>query len=168
MTECTMCAFVQNLYAQFVRYCNVALQPAVLLAVRLLWGFSFYKTGRAKLENHGNIVEFFASLGIPAPELNAWFVGGLECFGGILLMVGLLSRPVAFMMTINMVVAYVTAHNAELLGIFSDRDAFAGATPFAYLLTSLLVLAFGPGPVSIDAVIRTFYGKKKDSGCSSS
>jgi len=106
--------------------------------------------------NHANVVEFFTSLGIPAPALNAWFVGGLECFGGLLLLVGLCSRPIAFMMAINMAVAYLSVQEdrATVLELFNDPAPFLAAAPFFFLLMSVLVLAFGPGLLSIDAWLK--------------
>src|SRR4051812_5794193 len=88
--------------------CADGLQPIVLLLFRLQWGWAFFDTGRGKLLNHGDVTEFFTSLGIPAPGLNAWFVGGVECVGGLLLLLGLFARPTAFVLTINMLVAYLS------------------------------------------------------------
>jgi putative oxidoreductase len=40
-------------------------------------------------------MDFFTSLGVPAPSLNAYMVSSLECFGGLFLIIGLASRPLA-------------------------------------------------------------------------
>lgn len=135
------------------------LQSLVLLLFRLQWGWALYATGWGKLVNHSNVVEFFMSLGIPLPELNAWFVGGLECVGGLLLLIGLCSRPIALMMTINMLVAYISvpADRAKLFGVFGDVDAFLYADPFFFLLMSVLVLAFGPGKLSVDELLKKVF-----------
>jgi putative oxidoreductase len=58
----------------------------VLLVLRLVWGWQFLTTGLGKLQNHERVTGFFTSLGIPAPGLNAWFIGGLELVGGALLL----------------------------------------------------------------------------------
>lgn len=136
------------------------LQPLVLLLFRLHWGWQFYLSGKGKLVNHERTTAFFAALGIPAPELNAWFVGGLECFGGILLLAGFMSRPVAFMLTINMLVAYmsVSADQEALLGMFTNPAAFVDAEPFFFLLLAVLILAFGPGRISVDAMCKRRWG----------
>lgn len=138
------------------------LQPLILLAFRLNWGWQSFLTGRGKLENHQNVVEFFTSLSIPAPSVNAWFVGGLECFGGLMLMIGIVSRPVALMMACNMLVAYLAVEEdrVKLLNLFSDPDPFVLADPFFFLLMSLLVLAFGPGRLSVDALVKKFWLKE--------
>ncbi|MBN8549290.1 MAG: DoxX family protein [Deltaproteobacteria bacterium] len=145
--------------------CGVMLQPVILLIFRVHWGWAFYVTGKGKLLSHSDIVEFFTNLGIPFPGFNAWFVGGLECFGGLLLLIGLCSRPIAFVLAINMLVAYLSVpyDRAKLLTIFQDADPFLNADPFFFLLTAVLVFAFGPGLFSLDALVaKTLRRPKKE------
>lgn len=52
-----------------------------------------------------------------------------------------------------MIVAYFTADHEALKSIFSETDKFTSATPFLFLLTALLVLAFGPGAFSVDRLL---------------
>lgn len=73
-----------------------SLQSPMLLVVRLYWGFQFAQTGWGKLHNLSKITGFFASLNIPFPGFSAPAVSLLEFVGGILLMFGLFSRPIAF------------------------------------------------------------------------
>src|ERR1700761_9032153 len=108
-----------SLYRRIEAALNM-LQSPLLLAIRLYWGFQLMQTGWGKLHNLQKITAFFASLSIPLPGVNAPFIAGLEFFGGILLMLGLFSRPVAFLMTCNMLVAYITADREALMSIFSD------------------------------------------------
>lgn len=149
-----------------VRKAGAQLQSPLLLVFRLHWGWKFFKTGKGKLLHHDNIVTYFGNLGIPLPELNAWIAAGVECFGGILLMLGLLSRPTAVLTAFTMVVAYVAEDKdrAKLLAIFDDPEPFLEAAPFFFLLTSLLVLAFGPGKFSLDYLIARRWSAKKGSG----
>lgn len=128
-----------------------ALQSPFLLAVRLYWGWQFTQTGWGKIHNIPKVTGFFTSLGIPFPGLNAHFIAGLEFMGGILLILGLGSRPVALLLTANMLVAYFTADREALLSILSDPDKFTAATPYTFLFASLLVLIFGPGRLALDA-----------------
>jgi putative oxidoreductase len=65
--------------------------------------------------------------------------------------------PVAF----TMIVAYITAVYEALTGIFSDPDKFVAAAEFPFLLAALLVLAFGPGAISIDALIKRFAARAR-------
>ena len=130
------------------------LQSPMLLAVRLYWGYQFAQTGWGKLHHLARITDFFTSLGIPFPGLNAHFVATLEFAGGILLMLGLLSRPVALLLAGNMFVAYLTADREALLAIFSDPGKFYVADPYTFLFASVMVLIFGPGWFAIDTIIR--------------
>jgi putative oxidoreductase len=129
------------------------LRDPLLLLVRICWGWQFFLTGKGKLANLDRTTDFFAGLGIPLPGLNAAFVGSLECVGGLLLLVGLLSRPIALALAGSMVVAFVTADREALLGVFSDLQGFVSAAPFPFLLASLLVVAFGPGRFALDTLI---------------
>jgi putative oxidoreductase len=145
---------LERAYGLIVQLGNL-LQQILLLAFRGYWGWQFFQTGQGKLINHEKVVSFFTSLNIPQPDTTAWFVSGLECFGGLLLLVGFASRPVALLLTGNMVVAYLSVDEdrAKLLNIFSDPTPFLSADPFFFLLTALLVLCFGPGMISIDGII---------------
>jgi len=142
---------IQRAYALFVTLANY-LQSPLLLAMRVYFFWQLYLTGKGKLENLGKVTQFFTSLGIPFPGLNAWFVGSLECFGGLLLIAGLFSRPIALMIFISMTVAYVTADLEAFSSIISDPDKFVKADPFAYWLSALIILAFGAGLFSLDAL----------------
>jgi putative oxidoreductase len=146
-------------YAIFV-LCATSLQSLFLLCVRLYWGWQFFQTGWGKLHNLPHVIEFFTSLGIPAPALNAYFISSLECFGGILLAVGLGSRILAFMFSIDMIVAYVTADRAAFLSIFSKPDDFVGATPFPFLMASLIILIFGPGRFALDYLVDRYWPRR--------
>jgi len=136
-------------------FCNIAekLSSPFLLAVRLYWGWQFAQTGLGKLRNQPRIVEFFTSLNIPFPALNAHFVSGLEFAGGILLILGLFSRPISFLLTGSMFVAYWTADHDALVSIFSNPAKFYAADPYTFLFAAILILIFGPGMLSMDYLI---------------
>jgi putative oxidoreductase len=146
---------IYRLAAWYAAFCKVAekLCSPLLLAVRLYWGWQFMQTGWGKLHNQARIVDFFTSLNIPFPALNAHFVSGLEFFGGILLILGLASRPIAFLLTGSMFVAYWTADREALFSIFSNPGKFYGADPYTFLFAAIMILAFGPGLFSLDALI---------------
>ena len=132
------------------------LQSPLLLAVRVYWGWQFFRTGLGKLTNIPKVVDFFTSLGIPFPALNAYFVGSLECVGGALLFLGLGSRIITLPLTFNMLVAYITADREALFSFFSDPGKFYGADPYTFLFAALLILIFGPGTISLDSAIAHF------------
>jgi putative oxidoreductase len=155
--EAHMMKFLTNVYTSIIRGGN-ALQHPLLLAIRLTWGWQFFITGKGKLLNQEHVAQYFASLGIPFPALNAWFVSGLECFGGLLLLAGLGSRAIALLLSIDMIVAYlsVAEDRAKVFHVFQNPDPFFQADPFLFLYASLIVLAFGPGLISVDALIARF------------
>jgi putative oxidoreductase len=130
-----------------------SLGSPMLLAVRLYWGFQFAQTGWGKLHNLPKITGFFASLNIPAPRFAAPAVSLLEFIGGILLMLGLFSRPIAFLLACNMFVAYWTADHEALTSVFSDPGKFYIADPYTFLFASLMVVIFGAGFFAADTLI---------------
>ena len=146
---------IYRLAAWYAAFCKIAekLCSPLLLAVRLYWGWQFVQTGWGKLHNQARITDFFTSLNIPFPALNAHFVSGLEFFGGILLILGLASRSIAFLLTGSMFVAYWTADREALFSIFSNPGKFYGADPYTFLFAAVMILAFGPGLFSLDALI---------------
>ena len=139
-------------YALLVK-CGEMLQSPLLLVLRLWWGWSFMQTGWAKLSHHADFVGRFEEWGIPWASLNVWVAASAECFGGLCLLAGFASRLVSIPLSITMIVAYLTADHEALKSIFSDTDKFTSATPFLFLLTSLIVLAFGPGAFSVDRLL---------------
>jgi putative oxidoreductase len=125
------------------------------LVTRLVMGQAYYQTGSGKIENFANTVGFFTELGIPFPEANAFLVSRLEFWGGLLLVVGLLTRLVALGLASSMVVALLTADRATFLGALSGSGD-AGLTdvvPFVYLLFLGWLVLFGPGALSLDALV---------------
>jgi len=130
-----------------------SLQSPFLLAVRLYWGWQFAQTGWGKLSDLDKVTGFFTRLNIPAPALNAHFVSLLEFAGGVMLAAGLGSRLIALLLAGDMLVAYLAADREALFSFFSDPDKLYAAAPYTFLFASLLVLVFGPGRLSIDAVV---------------
>jgi putative oxidoreductase len=129
------------------------LRSPLLLVLRLIFGWGLFQTGKGKLEHIDRFTDFLTNLHIPMPSVNAHFVASLECVGGLLLLLGLASRLICIPLVINFIVAYLTADIDAVKGFFKDQDAFTNAAPFLYLLVSLIVLAFGPGIFSLDALI---------------
>ena len=150
---------IDQVYAWFLRAAN-ACQSPLLLAVRLYWGWQFWQAGSGKLMDIPKVVEYFTSLGVPAPSLNAHFIAFLEAGGGILLALGLFSRTIALPLAIDMVVAFVIADREALGSVLSDPDKFYAAAPYTFLFASLLILFFGPGKLSLDTLI-VWYRKKR-------
>lgn len=131
-----------------------SLQSLFLLFVRLYWGWQFVVDGWGKLHNLAKVTEYFGTLGLPAPGPTAVFVSILELVGGVLLALGLGTRLIAFLLTCNMAVAYITGDREALLSIFSDPDKFIAAAPFSYLMASLIIFIFGPGRFALDYLLK--------------
>lgn len=126
------------------------------LLTRLLVGYAFYLTGKGKVGNPDGITEFFSGLGIPFPAANAWFVSHLEYIGGMLLIVGLATRPIAALLGATMIVALLTADRADFLMAWSGEGekGLIDLTPVAYGAFLSWLLLYGPGVISADALLR--------------
>lgn len=131
-----------------------------LLLLRGYFGYRFFKTGYGKLTNVENVTRFFDSLGIPFPELNVYIAGSTECVGGILLMVGFLSRVISIPLIFTMVTAYLTAHYESVQNLFNDPSTFFDQEPFLFLLTCIIVLLWGAGRISLDYILYRLTGMK--------
>ena len=127
----------------------------VLLLVRLAWGFQLYESGWGHLTHVEKTARYFQSLRIPHPELNVYVSGTTEFVGGILLMLGLFSRFISVPLLFNFCVAYATAGRDSLRELvhLKNPDDFINDSAFQFLVTSLLILAFGPGKVALDAFL---------------
>ena len=153
MTTKSFAATMVRCYKSFGDIASYAQSPFLLL-IRLYWGWQFAQTGWGKLQNLPQITQFFASLGLPYPALTAHFVALLELVGGIMLILGLLSRFTGLVLSLNMFVAYWTADRVALKSIFSDPGKFYVADPYTFLFASLMILIFGAGLFSLDRLIR--------------
>ena len=73
--------------------------------------------------------------------------GVLETFGGLLLVLGLLTRPVAVLLAIEMLVAFLQAHLPRGGAPIQNR----GELPLLFMLVFLFLAGHGAGPASLDA-----------------
>ena len=143
---------VRKLYAGAVRAAS-ALQSPFLLFVRVYWGLQLTQNGWGKLHNLGRVTEFFSSLGLPAPGPTAVFISTFEFLGGFLLAIGLFSRVIGFVLSIDMLMAYLVADREAFFAIFSDPGKFYVADPYTFLFAALLILIFGPGRIALDTYL---------------
>jgi len=153
----TLLLRLRVLYKRFFAAVDYLRSP-FLLAVRLYWGWQLVQSGWGKLHNLPKVTEFFTSLNLPMPAQMAVFISCVEFFGGIFLAIGLLSRLTALVLTVNMMMAYITADREALRSIFSDPDKFYAAAPYVFLIASLIILIFGPGKLSLDTLLERFLG----------
>lgn len=142
----------QKLSSLFVRVAS-SLQSPFLAVVRLYWGWQIAQNGWGKLHNLAQVTSFFSSLGLPAPGATAAFVATFEFVAGILLAIGVASRVAGLGLAIDMTTAYLTADREAFFSFFSDPGKFYNADPFIFLFVGLLIFIFGPGKISLDALM---------------
>jgi putative oxidoreductase len=119
------------------------------LAVRLTLGVVFAVTGWGKLHSLDDVTEFFASLHIPAPALQATFVSSVELAGGVLLIAGLGTRIASALLIGVMTVAIATAKLPELHGVVD----LANTIELTYLVMFVWLVVSGAGAASLDHLI---------------
>jgi len=139
--------------------------PRATVLIRTMAGSVFLWEGVLKFVYANQGVGRFTKLGFPLPALTANFVGVLEIVGGILLIAGLLTRVTAIPFVIEMVVAMLSTKIAIYLGTSplplppSPPQIGIWAvlheirSEYAQLMSVLFLLAVGPGPWSVDALI---------------
>lgn len=135
-----------SLAHRFVTLCNRA-APLGPLLIRLCLGVLFAQSGWGKLHNLSGTTEFFASLGIPAPGVQALFVSLVELLGGLALIVGLGTRLAALFLGGTMVVAIATAQWSEIEGVTS----FLTLDETVYGAALVWLVVAGAGKASLDA-----------------
>jgi putative oxidoreductase len=125
------------------------------LFARIVVGWVFLWSGWGKLQNLPAVTENFVGWHIPAPQLLAPFVSGVEFFGGLFLLLGLLTRISAGALGITMIVAIVSAKWADV----DSLETLLGFDETEYLALFLWLAIAGAGAVSIDAFLGRFGGR---------
>ena len=120
--------------------------PRLLSVLRIVAGFLFMLHGAQKLFG------FPAPMQGGAPPLMSLFgvSGILEFFGGLLVLVGLFTRPVAFILSGEMAVAYFMMHAPG--GFWPTLNRGEAAVLFCFIF--LYLAAAGGGPWSLDSLLR--------------
>ncbi len=119
--------------------------PRVLSLLRIVVGFLYLQHGTAKLF-HVPHVAYFDQL--PALSLIG-FAGMLEIVGGLLILLGLFTRPVAFILSGEMAVAYFMQHAPQ--GHFFTPALNQGEEAVLYCFIFLFLAVAGAGAWSLDA-----------------
>ena len=111
--------------------------------VRVLSGLFFMSAGIGKFADHAKEVSDFRGFEVPWPEVAVPVVGTVELVAGLLLVVGLLTRPAALVLALNMIGALATAGRVE-----------GGSFHLVYAPVLLVLMLFlcwaGPGRLSLD------------------
>jgi len=138
----------KKLYLEFTRLSEY-LKSLFLLMARLLVAYGFYEPAMNKWADIGSVAQWFSSIGIPFPVLNAYMAASMEITGVILLALGLLTRLISIPLIIIMIVAIIAVHLPN--GFSAAYNGFE--IPLYYMIFLLGFLAHGAGKFSIDRLI---------------
>jgi putative oxidoreductase len=115
-----------------------------LSVLRIMTGLLFMEHGTAKYLGFPHLEKVPDAMSLPG-------VGGmLELVGGALIAIGFLTRPVAFLLSGEMAIAYFYAHAPR--GFFPMLNGGEAAILFCFVF--LYLFFAGPGPWSIDAMMK--------------
>ena len=124
------------------------IEPYARSALRVMAGFTFLLHGLQKW------LGFFGGLGGHGTHAAVgsilWTAGVIETVGGTLIILGLFTRPVAFVLCGEMAVAYFKQHAPH--GLWPIRNG--GELAVLYCFIYLYLMTAGPGPISLDRVLR--------------
>jgi putative oxidoreductase len=119
------------------------LEPYILSVVRIVVALTFFEHGLSRLFG------FPSPLPVPALFTMYWFAGTIEFVGGAMLLVGLATRPVAFIMSGEMAFAYFISHAPQsFFPILNFGDA-----AILYCFIFFYIAFAGGGPWSMDAIL---------------
>jgi len=142
------------------RWCGAALrflarwEDVAPLIVRLVFGYFWFETGLAKVQNLDGFTQRFVDWGIPFPAFNAGLSAWTELIGGALIFLGLFTRLTAIPMIINMIVAIALVVIKKVGGL----DDFVELDEVVYILIFFWLLMAGPGRYSLDRVVARALG----------
>ncbi len=122
---------------------------------RIIVGYTFMLTGWAKLQNLPAITENFRSWGIPFPQFMTPFVASWECFGGLFLMLGLMTRISGGALAVVMIVATISAKWADV----DSLETLLGFEEATYFAVFTWLAICGAGKASLDYLIERRLGK---------
>ncbi len=141
----------------------ITLTDAGLAIMRVMIGAMYTAHGGQKLFQMGipGVTGFFGQAGIPLPHVTAPFIALLEFGGGILLLLGVLSRVFAFLFACEMAGAIWFVHGSH--GFFLPMG---WEYPAVLISACVALLLIGPGYVSIDGAIarRRVAAKRQEVG----
>lgn len=137
---------------------NTTLTTLARTILRVVVGFIFAAHGWQKYTEFtiAGTQGAFAQMGVPAAELIAPVIATLELVGGIALILGLATRPIAVLLALNMIGALALVHAPA--GIFVENGGFELVLLLAG--SALAVALAGPGRFSLDNLLFARPGSK--------
>ena len=126
------------------------------LFARITVGWVFLLSGLGKLRNLPQVTENFIGWGIPFPHFFTPLTSGIEFFGGLFLLLGLLTRISAGALGVTMIVAI----KAAKWGDVDSLETLLGFDEFEYLALFLWLAIAGPGALSVDHWLMRWLEKR--------
>ncbi|MFT6992721.1 MAG: putative oxidoreductase [Paraglaciecola sp.] len=140
-------SFIKKLISTNTSFASLALRiPAAIIFIAHGAQKLFGLFGGYGLEGTG---QWMTSIGLEPGYQLALLAGSTEFFGGIALLIGLLVRPAALMLSITMLVAIFSVHFANGLFMTSNGYEFA----LALFAISISLMFSGAGKLSLDGVL---------------
>lgn len=136
---------LQGLYKSIVPLLE-KLRSLSLLFLRLILAYGFYEPAKMKWSDIDSVAEWFVSMGIPLPMLQAYLAASTEALGVLLLTLGLGTRLISIPLMIVMIVAIVKVHLPH--GFSSGDNGFE--IPLYYMLMLFVLMTHGAGKLSAD------------------
>jgi len=136
------------IYIEFSRFMEY-FKSLSLLFVRLILAYGFFEPAMMKWSDISAVSQWFGSMGIPFPTLNAYLTATTELSGVILLTLGFLTRFVALPLMVVMIVAIVTVHLPQ--GFAAGNNGFE--IPLYYMIMLFVLVTHGAGRFSIDKLV---------------
>jgi putative oxidoreductase len=117
------------------------------LTGRILMAAIFVLSGINKIANPAGTIGYINAMGLPFPELGLALAIGIEVVGGLLLVAGLYTRPVALALAAFSIATGLIFHSA----IADQNQMIHLMKNFAMAGGLLQIAAFGAGSLSLDA-----------------
>jgi len=141
---------------QLTKLCKVVsqttekMQSLPLLFLRLVLAYGFWGPATMKWQDINAIGDWFASMNIPFPLLNAYMAAGTEMAGVFLLLFGFGTRLISIPLIITMVVAIFTVHFPN--GFEAGNNGYE--IPLYYMLMLFTLTVYGSGNISVDYLFK--------------
>jgi len=123
-------------------------QSISLFFARITLAYGFYEPAMTKWSDITSVAEWFGSIGIPFPKLNAYLAASTEILGVVLLTLGLFTRLISIPLII-MIVAIATVHFGN--GFSAGNNGYE--IPLYYMLFLALFASLGAGKLSLDHLL---------------
>jgi uncharacterized membrane protein YphA (DoxX/SURF4 family) len=149
-------------------FAGVGWTDIALTLNRIAVGAFFMHSGYHKLfnaERHRTFVDELKSLGVPAVGFNQWWVPSVEFSAGVAVLIGLLAPLAALGLLVIIVIAMATSGRQRIKlykpidrGDRIDDWLYLPETLYAFML--IIIISFGAGPYSLDALILSLMNKR--------